>query len=222
MTILLGENPWILISLTPLELLFIFIPAFITAKIEKTSFFTQLKNILLLKTEGYKLSKDSLREIILKILIGLILGAIFFLIGKYIFLFFRIIVENLFGTYFINHAEINAISTQVFQPTVGQIIILIILQFTIVALSEEGFFRSVLILKLSKKLKLVVSIIISSILFTLYHTPPFLVPISTIITFFGYYFSLGLIFSLIFIFSHKSLLLVIICHGVYNMLFIIF
>jgi membrane protease YdiL (CAAX protease family) len=222
MTILLGENPWILILITPLELLLIFIPAFITAKVEKTSLLAQFKNILLLKAEGHRLSKNSVIQKILKITMGLIWGVILFLIGTYIFLFFRFIVENLFGTYFISHAEGNAISTQVFQPTMVQIIILIIFQFIIVALSEEAFFRSFLLVKLSKRIKLWFSIIISSTLFTLYHTPPFLVPISTIITFSGYYFSLGLFLSLVFIFHRKSLLLVIICHGVYNMLLIIF
>ncbi len=222
MTIQLGENPWILILLTPLELLYIFIPAFITAKIEKTSLRTQLKNILLLNPERYKLSKDFVLKIVLKIIIGLILGTVLFLIGAYIFLFFRVIIEILFGKRFVSEAEINAISTEVLQPNLLQVIILIILQLTIVALSEEAFFRSFLILKLKKKIKYGASIIISSIIFALYHTPPFLVPISTVITYFGYYFSLGIIISLIFLSFRKSLIIVIICHGFYNILLIIF
>ncbi|MBD3342602.1 MAG: CPBP family intramembrane metalloprotease [Candidatus Lokiarchaeota archaeon] len=57
------------------------------------------------------------------------------------------------------------------------------LEVLIVGPCEEGFFRGFVLKKSENKLKNTSAILFSSLLFALYHVPPFLVPISTIITF---------------------------------------
>ncbi|MFX1420578.1 MAG: type II CAAX prenyl endopeptidase Rce1 family protein, partial [Promethearchaeota archaeon] len=184
---LLGENPWVLIGLTLLEIIFIIVPAFITSKFERKPF----KEIII--EMGFQKNED----VFLKIISGLSISIVFFFLSGYILAFFRdIIVGSIFGAEFIMDAQEGSINTTPIQPNFTQLIILIVLQIMIVGPCEEGFFRGFLIKKLKVKLKLIYSIIISSIVFTLYHVPPFLVPITTILTFSGYYFTFGLLLSL--------------------------
>jgi len=103
-----------------------------------------------------------------------------------------------------------------------QLIILVAIQVVIVAPCEEGFFRGFIIRKSHKKMKLFYSIIFSSFIFTIYHVPPFLVPLSTIVTFFGYYFSFGILLSLTFVLFKNSLLPSSIAHFTLNILILLF
>ena len=145
-----------------------------------------------------------------------------FFFGNYIILFFRdIIIRNIFGSEFVEAGEAGVISTSPILPNNIQLMILIILQIIIVGPCEESFFRGFLIQKLKTKLKLAYSIIISSFFFALYHLPPFLVPVTTIITFFGYYFTFGLILSLIFIYFDFSLIPCSTAHSLFNILILI-
>ncbi len=85
----IGENPWVLIGLTFLEILFIFVPAAISSKIEKKSFKQLLSEMGFQKNE----------EIFFKITAGLSIGILFFFFGDFLIIFFRnFVVENLFGT----------------------------------------------------------------------------------------------------------------------------
>ncbi|MFX1502753.1 MAG: type II CAAX prenyl endopeptidase Rce1 family protein, partial [Promethearchaeota archaeon] len=86
---------------------------------------------------------------------------------------------------------------------------------------EEAFFRGFLIKKLKVKLKLSYSIIFSSIIFTLYHIPPFLVPLTTIITYFGYYFAFGVLLSLVFVYFKYSLIPCSVAHSCFNILILL-
>jgi len=212
MAIELGENPWILIGLTFFEFLFIIIPALISSKLEKKPF----KDII--KEMGFQKNSD----IIIKIISGISFGVIFFFFGNYIILFFRdIVIRNIFGNEFVETGKAGVISTSPFQPNNIQLIILIILQVIIIGPCEESFFRGFLIKKLNLKLKLANSIIISSIIFTIYHVPPILVPLTTIITFFGYFFTFGLILSLIYIYFDFSLIPCSIAHSIFNILILL-
>ena len=78
----LGENIWLLIGLTFLELIFVILPALISSKIEEKSF----KNII--KEMGFQKNKD----IFLKVISGLSFGIIFFFFSNYIIIFFRDII----------------------------------------------------------------------------------------------------------------------------------
>ncbi|MHA1334391.1 MAG: CPBP family intramembrane glutamic endopeptidase [Promethearchaeota archaeon] len=212
----LGENPWILIGFMFLELLFIIIPVKISAIVEKKRFSDVLKEI------GFKHEDEHYLKKFLKIFTGISLGVFFYFIGGYIIFFFRnIIVENIFGTAFIKTGEKGAIKALPVKLNIIQLIIIIILEFLLVAICEEAFFRGFLLTKLANKIKKYYATIISSIFFAIYHVPPFLVPIATIITFFGYFFSFGILLSLIFYLFKGSLIPCILAHGFFNVLIII-
>ncbi|MFX1427840.1 MAG: CPBP family intramembrane glutamic endopeptidase, partial [Promethearchaeota archaeon] len=103
-----------------------------------------------------------------------------------------------------------------------QLAILIMLQIVLVGPCEEAFFRVFLINKFKEKVKITYSIIISSIFFTLYHVPPFIVPFTTVITFFGYFFTLGILLALIFVYFDFSLIPCSIAHSFFNILLFLF
>ena len=175
----LGENPWILIGLIFLELLLIIIPGLIASKIEKRPFKKQLEEM------GFRTNMDSIGKNFSKILAGLAIGLLFFLIAGYVLFFFKyIIVENIFGTDFLRESESGAIRSEPIEPSFIQLVIIVILHITIIGICEEAFFRGFLINKCEKKLKKIYVILFSAIIFALYHVPPVLVPIRTIITFF--------------------------------------
>ena len=216
MVISLGQDPWILISLTFLELLFLLIPPLIAAKIEQTSMKEQLEFM------GIQKPTNGLLRNLLEGFFGICMGMALYLVGGYISLFYKLIIVILLGAEFLQSAEGGAISTQPLKPSIIQLIIIVLLQFFVVALSEEAFFRGFLIKKLQYKFRTGLSVIISSILFALYHTPPFIVPISTIISFFGFYFTFGILLSLLFIGFNQSLIPVIMSHAIYNILVFLF
>ncbi len=208
----LGENPWVLIGLTFLEILFIIIPALITSKLEKKPFNIIIKEMGFHKTEN----------IFLKMILGISLGIVFYFISIYISTFFRdLIIKNLFSSDFVKQAQEGVINIVVVQPSLIQLIILILLQIFLIGPCEEAFFRGFLIKKMEIKLKLIYSVTISSVLFTFYHVPPFLVPISTIITFFGYFFTFGVLLSLIYVFFDYSLLICSVTHSFFNVLLLL-
>jgi len=217
MPIDLGKDPLVLIILSFLEILLVLIPALIASKIEKNSLLDELKEM------GFQRNQTSLKKILLKVISGFLIGITFFLISGYIISFFvNFIVQIMFGAQFIEEGLNNAISTTPINPTIIQLIILIAIQILIIAPCEEGFFRGFIIKKSHKKIKLIYSIIFSSIIFSLYHVPPLLVPLSTIITFFGYYFSLGILLSLTFVLFKNSLLPSSIAHFTLNILILLF
>ena len=216
MVVNLGENPWILIGLTFLEILFILLPALIASKVEQTTIKEQLKEM------GFQKNKEPLLLVFIKISTGLGIGILFFILGGYLIFFFRnILIESFFGTGFTKQANEGAISTQPIQPNVIQLIVLIITQILITGICEEAFFRAFIIKKSNKKVNLTSSIIISSFFFTLYHVPPFLVPLSTIVTYFGYYFIFGILLSLILLYFKYSIVPGSVAHSIFNILIII-
>jgi membrane protease YdiL (CAAX protease family) len=211
-----GQVPIIVILLSFLELLLIIIPLFLSSKIEKTTFLAQIKELGFINTELNKFT------IILQLISSLILAMLLYLVAGYILYFFQdILILNLFGSSFLKQATQNFINVEPFQPNTIELIILIVIQFLIVGPCEEGFFRAFLIKKLKKKYSSIISITLSSIMFTFYHTPPFLVPLSTIITFSGYYFIIGIALSIVFIFFRYSLLPCILVHSSFNVLILL-
>ncbi|MBY8989873.1 MAG: CPBP family intramembrane metalloprotease [Candidatus Lokiarchaeota archaeon] len=212
MVVQLGKNPWLLIGLIFIEALFVLAPAFISSKIEKKSFKELLSEM------GFRKNED----IYIKIIVGLNIGIIFFFFGDLLILFIRnIIIENIFGSRFIQEGQEGAITTMPIQPNVIQIIILILLQIIIIGPCEEAFFRGFLINKIKSNVKIPYLITISSIIFAFYHVPPFLVPLTTIITYFGYYFIFGVLLALIFIYFDYSLIPCTITHSLFNILLLL-
>ncbi|MHA1148779.1 MAG: CPBP family intramembrane glutamic endopeptidase [Promethearchaeota archaeon] len=216
MAIELGADPWKLILIMLLELLFILLPAIIAGKIERRSFKEELKEM------GLRKNDDSLIKNLIKIGMGLSIGTLLFVISGYIIYFFKIlIVENLFGTEFVKEGERGAIHTRPIQPNVIQIIIIIILQVLLVGICEETFFRGFILNKFKYKIKQIYAVLISSISFTLYHIPPFLVPLRTIITYFGYFFTFGILLCIVFYLFDHSLIPCITAHAFFNILILL-
>jgi membrane protease YdiL (CAAX protease family) len=216
MAIELGANPLIFIILTLFESLLIIIPNLISSKIEKRSFIEEI-NLL-----GFKNSNDNFIKLIFKYLTGILIGIILFLIAGYLLFFFKnILVENLFGKQFVVIGSESMINTNPISPNFFELAIILALQFIIVGPCEEGFFRGFIIKKINKISNLIIAIIFSSICFALYHVPPFIVPLATIITFFGYYFLIGILLSSIYILFNFSLIPSIATHSVFNILTLI-
>ncbi|MFX1314393.1 MAG: lysostaphin resistance A-like protein [Promethearchaeota archaeon] len=216
MVIQLGEQPWVLIGLSFLEILFIILPPFIAGKIEKKSIGEELFEI------GFRKNLDPLIMNLSKIIGGIGIGILFFLLGGYIIYFFRIlIIESLLGASFVQQGDEGVISAQPIQPSLIQLIVIIIFQLIIIGICEEAFFRAFIIKKFEKSVKLKYAVVLSSIFFALYHVPPFLVPNTTIITYFGYYFTFGLLLSCIFIYFDYSLIPCSIAHSIFNILVIL-
>jgi len=212
----LGKDPSLLIVITFFEIFLILIPALIASKIEKRPIIEEFKEM------GFLTKTISLKNLALKIFLGLLIGTLLFFFSSFMLCFFtNFIVPILFGTQFVEQGLENAITTEPFNPTITQLIILITIQIIIVGPCEEGFFRGFIIKKSQKKMKLIYSVILSTFIFTIYHVPPFLVPVSTIITFFGYFFALGTSLALTFIFFKNSLLPSSIAHSIFNILILI-
>jgi len=217
MAINLGKDPSLLIAITLFEIFLILIPALIASKIEKRPIIEEFKEM------GFQLKTNSLKNFTLKIFLGLLIGTLFYFFSSFVLYFFtNFIVQILFGTQFVEQGVENAITTAPFNPTITQSIIIITIQIIIVGPCEEGFFRGFILKKSQKKMKLIYSVILSSFIFTIYHVPPFLVPVSTIITFIGYFFTLGTLLALTFIFFKNSLLPSSIAHSMFNILILIF
>ena len=212
MVVQIGQNSWILIGLMFLEIFFIIIPALLSSKIEKKD----------LKTLLIEMGFDKNEDFIIKIVAGVSFGILLFFSGDLIIIFIRnIIIENLLGTDFIKSGQEGVISTLPVQPSSAQLIIIIILQILIVGPCEEAFFRGFFVKKFKNQTKSVYLILISSTLFAFYHVPPFLVPFTTIITFFGYYFIIGISLSLIFFYFKCSLITVSVAHSCFNILILL-
>jgi len=212
MVVRLGENSWVLIGMIFLELLLIIIPALIFSRLKNFSFISALKEMGLQKNE----------DLLIKIISGIGFGILFFFFSNYLVIFFRdFIIRNLFGDIFVEYAQEGAIITSPIHPDFIQLITLIVLHIIIVGPCEETFFRGFIIKRCNVRLKLIYSIIISSTFFALYHVPPFLVPLTTIVTFFGYYFTFGLLLSFIYIYFNYSIIPCSIAHSCFNILLLI-
>ena len=217
MAINLGKDPNILILISFAEILFILVPSLIAAKIEKKSLLDELKEM------GFQRKPTTLKKMLLKVGFGLLIGTVFFFVSGFILSFFvNFLVQTLFGAQFVEEGINSAISTTPINPTIIQLIILIAIQIIIVAPCEESFFRGFVLRKSYKKMKLLYSIIFSSFIFSIYHVPPFFVPLSTIFTFFGYYFVFGIFLSLTFLLFKNSILPSSIAHFTLNILILLF
>ncbi|MFX1497227.1 MAG: lysostaphin resistance A-like protein [Promethearchaeota archaeon] len=199
-----------------LELIILLLPLYISAILEKKTIKAEFKEI------GFFRGLKGTFTVVLRIILGVDIGIfLYFFARLFLFLYKDILIIYLFGTQFVEEGVSNSISTEPIHPNFLEITLIIILQVLITSPSEEGFFRGFLIQKFNRKLKLKYTVVISSTFFAFYHVPPFLVPLSTIITYFGYYFLLGFLLTLIFIYSNKSLLMCIISHSVFNILILV-
>lgn len=212
----LAENIVFLVIITLLEVFLIFIPALISAKIENKSIIEEIKEM------GFQGIQKRPMEFIINSFLGLLIGFLLYLLNTFILIpLSQVIIINTLGIDFFENAVNNTINTQPYNPSLIELLILILLQIIIVGPCEEGFFRGFLITKTQNRMKLFYSMLVSSLIFTIYHIPPFLVPITTIITFFGYFFFTGLILASTFIVFKNSIIPCSIAHSFFNILIIL-
>ncbi len=217
MAINLGANPFILILFIILEILLIIIPNLIASHVEKKSFREELVDM------GFSLLNYNIKRGLLLISQGILIGFFFYLMGGWIFFFFvDVVIKNVMGVVFVENAINNAISVEPMNPQLIELAIIIVLQVLIVGPCEEGFFRGFVLKKIKNKSNYILALIISSLCFTIYHVPPILVPLSTVITFFGYYFTFGLLFGGLYRINKESLLPSMVAHSLFNILVLIF
>ncbi len=217
MSINLGQEPLLLILLIFLELLFVFIPAYITKFPDNSTLKEELLAMGFTKSQSPPLMQT------IKFLSGVCIGFGFLIISDYLLFFLKtFITENIFGTEFLQQAEEGAINTSPVEPNIIEQLIITILFMLIVAPSEEAFFRGFIAKRFYQDSHNLLALLVSSTFFAIYHVPPFIVPIQTIITFFGYYFFFGFILAIIFKISKYSLIPVVVAHATFNFLLIFY
>jgi membrane protease YdiL (CAAX protease family) len=212
----LGENPWVLILLSTLEVLLLIIPIFLSSRVSQTTLKQELHLI------GMEISLSYHKKKLAKATIGVAIGAGLVLLSPYILYFYRdLVIASVFHEEFVTEGIENAINTQPLTPNLLQLVILVLIQFFIIGPCEEGFFRGFVTIKLKGRLKLRYTMLVSSTLFALFHVPPFIVPLSTIISYFGYYFVIGFILAIVYVYSNFSLLPGSLAHSFFNFLILL-
>ena len=193
------------------QLLFIGIP-FLVFKWQKKS----IKDEWNIRTTP---NTKSWRRRIGDLALGVAIGAGFLYVGSYLIQAIRFVTTAFLGEEFFRRAQTGGVSTS--PPSMSPVegIILIVLQFVLVGLCEEFFFRGVVFRELSCK-SLGIGLFGSSFIFMLYHVFPGIVPWSTFFIMGPYYFIFGLLLALIVHFQKFDLLTAITAHGTFNALLI--
>lgn len=199
---------WIFLGLSCLEFIFLLGPAIYFKKARKETPFTSL----ITRSFPHKRSSFSrLGDIGAGIAGGVFLNLIAY--GVLYATFYGII--GIFGENFYNTASSGSIDVSPDGISIGEVICTIIIYFGIVGVCEEYFFRCVLFVELKKVVKNW-SYIINGLVFSLFHVFPGIVPLQTTITYFFYYFILGVLLCILFDSQNNDLLSNIIAHGLFN------
>ncbi|TFG19279.1 MAG: CPBP family intramembrane metalloprotease [Promethearchaeota archaeon] len=199
---------WIFLGLSCLEFIFLIGPAIYFKKVRKESIYESLISKSFPSKRSY-LSR--LGDIGAGIAAGVFLNLI--ALGVLYTTFYSIV--GLFGEDFYNVANTGSIDVSPNAVSIGEAICTILIYFVIVGVCEEYFFRSVLFIELKKVLKNW-SYIINGVVFALFHVFPGIVPIQTTVTYFFYYFIIGILFCILLDSQNSDLLSNIIAHGVFN------
>ncbi|MHA1560901.1 MAG: lysostaphin resistance A-like protein [Promethearchaeota archaeon] len=155
------------------------------------------------------------------IIMGIFIGVSFYYFGGLLANTIRKVIIQIMGQDFYNTAAEGSVNTTPPPPPPDPLIIWtliiigVIVIFITVAFAEEFCFRGVLLKEFNHKNK-VFGVILSSFLFMLFHVMPGIVPWSTFLTFWLYYFSFGVLLSLVTIFQKGDLIVSIIAHGTFN------
>jgi len=161
------------------------------------------------------------------IIMGIFIGVFFYYFGGLLAITIKKVIIEIMGEEFYNTASVGSVNTTPPPPPPDPLIIWtliivgVIVIFTTVAFAEEFCFRGVLLKEFNHKNK-VFGVILSSTLFMLFHVMPGIVPWSTFLTFWLYYFVFGVLISLITMFQKGDLIVSIVAHGTFNSIIWIF
>lgn len=199
---------YFLISL--LELIYI-ADALLYYKIKKKNLKEEFINIVSPKVNITSPKK----AILIDTLLGLTIGIAFYYVGRFLINLTVYIVKLTLGTeFYLTGASGQVdVTPPILNP--ADLIISILISFILVGFSEEFFFRGFLNREIGKTSK-IKGAIFSSAFFSLFHVFPGIVPIQTTVTFFLYYFLMGLLFTGLINYRKGQLLSAIIAHGTFN------
>ncbi|MBN2155548.1 MAG: CPBP family intramembrane metalloprotease [Candidatus Lokiarchaeota archaeon] len=199
---------WIFLLLCLLEFLLLFGPAIYFKLVRKEKMYSSI----ILRSFPQKRSIPSrVGDVVMGMSAGVFLS--FFAQG---FLYASILaIIRIFGENFYNTASSGSIDVVPVTLSVSESIVTILINFVIIGVCEEYFFRGVLFLELKKVLGKW-SYPINGLIFALYHVFPGIVPIQTTITYFFYYYILGILLCLLVKSQNNDLLSNMIAHGMFN------
>jgi len=198
------------------ELIFVAIPM-IVFKIQKKDLKYEFRHRIIPDEMHHRNKWLRLADIIF----GILFGVFFYFFGGLLSSTIRKVIINIMGQEFYETASAGSVNTTPPPPPPDPLIIWtliivgVIVIFVTVAFAEEFCFRGVLLKEFNHKNK-VFGVILSSTLFMLFHVMPGIVPWSTFLTFWLYYFAFGVLLSLITIFQKGDLIVSIVAHGTFN------
>jgi membrane protease YdiL (CAAX protease family) len=203
-----SDQFWIFLGLSGLEFIFLVGPAIYFKIARKENPFTSL---IARSFPRKRSSLSRLGDVGAGVGVGIFLSL--FAYGLLFATFYAVV--GIFGDNFYNTANSGSIDVSPEQVSIGEAIGLILINFVIIGVCEEYFFRGVLFVEL-KKVVNNWSYIINGIAFSLYHIFPGIVPIQTTVTYFPYYFILGIFLCVLLDSQNNDLLSNIIAHGMFN------
>ncbi|MHA1727340.1 MAG: lysostaphin resistance A-like protein [Promethearchaeota archaeon] len=176
------------------------------------------------KKEFKKILSPEKRQIsvqIADIFLGIGVGLFFYFLGK---LILKLNIQGIiliFGEDFYLTGVGGTVNVTPPNKTLLDLILSISVSFLLVGFCEEFFFRGFLFKEFSMKSKKIGGLT-SSLIFSIYHVFPGIVPIQTTVTFFLYYLIMGILFVILLYYRKGQILSAIIAHGTFNSLGFIF
>jgi membrane protease YdiL (CAAX protease family) len=209
MAIDLASNSLMFFLVSLLELIFIAIPLLVF-KIQKKDLKYEFCHRIIPEPRRWK-------RRVFDVGVGILLGLAFVFIGSYVAFYTRLLVVRILGESFYASASAGSVNTSPPSLKIWELMLGVVVMFALVGLSEEFCFRGVLFKEMGKRRPLI-GALGSSFFFAIYHVFPGVVPISTFVTFWFYYFLFGVLLAAITHFQKGDLITAIIAHGTFNSL----
>ncbi|MFX1309906.1 MAG: CPBP family intramembrane glutamic endopeptidase [Promethearchaeota archaeon] len=220
-------NPYFLIFSSFFELIFILVPVFYVKRYLQNPTLENRLGLL-----GFTLKGFNRKGIIKEILIGLGFAVVGVLLVAIVAFSTEILLEFFFGIEIVR--DLSSITSDVeiiiSRADIFSLILLSIMMVLVIGTSEEILFRGFMQKGLTRSLGNKLGIIITALIFTLIHvfgiffldlSDPLIILISFLLSFIPF-FAISLMLGLIYYWRKENLIAVIITHGVYDALTIIF
>lgn len=220
-------NPYIIIISSLAEFIFIFVPVLFVGRYLQNPSLKNRMMILGFTSKGYNKT-----EILREILIGIAFALIGILLVSFVSTSVEIALELIFGVEIIQDigsttGEFDAI---IFSSDIYSLILLLIIMILVIGTSEEILFRGFMQKGLVRRIGTIWGIIITAYIFSMIHLSgvfiltyerPLILLLSFIATFLPF-FCISLMLGLIYYWRNENLIVVIIMHGFYNTITIIY
>lgn len=219
-------NPYFIIFSSFFELIFILVPIIYVGKYLQTPSFENRLILLGFTSRGYERN-----EIYKEILIGLAFAVIGIVLVVISSIFIEIILEIIFGVDIIRDVSGTTTDVEIIVSSLDifSLIIFAIVMILVIGTSEEILFRGFMQKGLVRNIGNTWGIIISALIFSMFHLIAFFFMASEstltfIVSFllsFVPYFSISLMIGWLYYWRNENLIAVVITHGVYDAITII-